>query len=299
MNFKIIVSILIMYVGFLANGVLYESLLPKKSLGAKSFNYPNALLFFMNLCNCLSAFIALLVMRSPIPKKPLPFLKVAIPQQIGLIAGKVASKYINYPTFSLLKCAKPVSVMLCQLLIFKKKIDPKRIIVVILLCTGLAVFGISGNFEKSSSYGVLLACVALFCDAIYVPFVDQLKAGNSPFVIMLYSFMWSVLLTLPMSYNEIIDSIYFLSKNQEFIGRVLAYGIIGGIAHIALFVAIGMADGLVISIATTTRKFFTILLSAIIYKHDLNKLQWTGIVIVFASLGIEIIFKQKKNIKKD
>ena len=131
MNFKIIVSILIMYVGFLANGVLYESLLPKKSLGAKSFNYPNALLFFMNLCNCLSAFIALLVMRSPIPKKPLPFLKVAIPQQIGLIAGKVASKYINYPTFSLLKCAKPVSVMLCQLLIFKKKIDPKRIIVVI------------------------------------------------------------------------------------------------------------------------------------------------------------------------
>ncbi|KAH0794956.1 Solute carrier family 35 member B1 [Histomonas meleagridis] len=270
--------------------------MPKKSKTSnnETFNYPNALLFTLNACNCIAAFIALLVTKSPIPKKPLPYLAITIPQQIGMMATSFAVKYIDYPTLSLMKSAKPVSVMLCQLLIFRKKIELKRVLVVIILCTGLAIFGINGNFGKSSELGIILACVGLFCDAIYVPLVDKIKVGNSPFVTMLYSYMWSLLIILPLRFNELKSAVIFLAEHKALIKNVLAYGISGSLAHIALFTAIGLTDGLIISIATTTRKFFTILLSAVIYHHELNRMQWLGVGIVFVALGIEIVFKQKK-----
>ena len=274
--------------------MLHEELISKKKVDPDGFRWPYALLFVYNFCAMSAAFIGMLLTKAKMPPSIFPYLKIALPQQIGLICTNQATQYVNYPTFQLMKSAKPVAVMLCQLLIFRKKIDTKRVIVVLLLSLGLAVFGISGKFEKSSYMGILFACGALFCDAIYVPIVDQLKVSGGPFVTMALSFMWSTIFVAILRFPEIIEAFTWIVHHQEILVKLALYGITGSIAACALFVALSVSDGLVVAIATTTRKFFTILLSALIFRHNLKPMQWAGVAIVFIALGIEILFKQKK-----
>jgi UDP-galactose transporter B1 len=151
----------------------------------------------------------------------------------------------------------------------------------------LAVFGLGGNFDKSSFYGILMTFGALFFDAVYVPMVDKMKVGTGgAFVTMLFSQMWSVVFTGLLSFKEIWHSLRYL--NGGVFVTLLGYGITGGAASASLFAAIELSDGLVLAIATTCRKFCTIVLSAIAFRHNLNVTQWIGVVIVFTALGIEI-----------
>lgn len=44
------------------------------------------------------------------------------------------------------------------------------------------------------------------------------------------------------------------------------------------------------SIATTTRKFFTILASVVIFGHSLLTRQWIGTVLVFIGLALDTVY---------
>ncbi|OHT10995.1 Solute carrier family 35 member B1 [Tritrichomonas foetus] len=296
---KLGIAIAIMYVSFLLYFMLHEELLPKKNASSDSFSYPNALIFFNDICYMLAAFIAVLITKAQLPKNPFPFIAISLPQQAGMACVNYAHKYVNYPTFQVMKAAKPMSVMLCKLLIFHQRIDIKTIYVVILLSIGLIIFGVNCHFESKSYIGVLYACGALFCDAIYVPIVDKLKVGNGgPFVTMFYNYMWSTLIVFILRFTEIFDAVFWIFKHQkEFLPKLLLFGVTGSIGQISLFAAIGLSDGLVLSIATTTRKLVTIVLSSIVFGHNLNSRQWLGVGIVFTALGIEIFFKSKKKVK--
>ena len=294
-------SIAVMYSGFLLFFILQESLLPKKNPNPDSFNFPNCLLFICDIFYMLSGLVSMLVTKATLPKNPLPYITVSIPLQISAATVNYASKYINYPTFQLLKSAKPLSVMLCQLFVFRQKIDTKKVIVVIILSIGLAIFGANGNFEGNSYYGFLWAFFGLFMDAIYVPLVDRLKKnGGGPFAILFYNYMWSALLVLVVAFADIRNGLLFIVNHPEVLPKIIMYGLSGSVAQIALFTAIGLSDGLVVAIATTTRKLFTIVLSSIFFGHSLNVRQWIGVALVFFALGIEILLKRKKNhVKED
>lgn len=54
-------------------------------------------------------------------------------------------------------------------------------------------------------------------------------------------------------------------------------------------------NSLVTSIITTTRKFFTVLMSVFIFKHDLATMQWVGVAMVFSGLISELFEKYQKN----
>ncbi|KAK8899890.1 hypothetical protein M9Y10_002213 [Tritrichomonas musculus] len=291
---KLSCAIAIMYIGFLLYFMLHEELIPKKNQSEDSFNFPNFLLFFNDVCYLIAAFIAILVTRAKLPSNPFPYMLIAIPQQIGLACSNYAPKYIDYPTYQVMKSAKPLSVMLCQILIFRQSISQKKIFVVILLSIGLIIFGMNGNFGKSSYIGIILACGALFSDAMYVPMVDKLKTKGGPFVTMFYNFMWSSLIVFLIQFMEIYRAIIWIMDHRFILPKLIAFGLTGSIAQVALFAAIGMSDGLVVAIATTTRKLFTIVLSSIVFRHNLNVRQWIGVAIVFIALGIEILFKTKK-----
>lgn len=48
---------------------------------------------------------------------------------------------------------------------------------------------------------------------------------------------------------------------------------------------------LVLTVTTTTRKFFTILASVVWFGHELSLTKWIAVALVFAGLSIEIISK--------
>ena len=57
-----------------------------------------------------------------------------------------------------------------------------------------------------------------------------------------------------------------------------------------IFLTVTYFGPLTCSICTTTRKFFTILGSVLIFRHPLTSLQWTGTVLVFAGLSLDSVF---------
>jgi len=63
-----------------------------------------------------------------------------------------------------------------------------------------------------------------------------------------------------------------------------------------IFVTISMFGPLTCSIITTTRKFFTILSSVILFQHSITVLQWEGTTLVFAGLILDIVFGKEQRI---
>jgi len=57
-----------------------------------------------------------------------------------------------------------------------------------------------------------------------------------------------------------------------------------------IFLTVTYFGPLTCSIITTTRKFFTILGSVLIFRHPLTILQWTGTILVFAGLSLDSAF---------
>jgi len=57
-----------------------------------------------------------------------------------------------------------------------------------------------------------------------------------------------------------------------------------------IFLTVTYFGPLTCSIFTTTRKFFTILGSVLIFRHPLTTLQWTGTLLVFAGLSLDSAF---------
>jgi drug/metabolite transporter (DMT)-like permease len=51
-------------------------------------------------------------------------------------------------------------------------------------------------------------------------------------------------------------------------------------------------------LSSSTRKFFTILLSVLLYGHSLQALQWTGVALVFFGLGFDIYAKYAESGQK-
>jgi len=70
-----------------------------------------------------------------------------------------------------------------------------------------------------------------------------------------------------------------------------------------IFLTVTYFGPLTCSVITTTRKFFTILGSVLIFRHPLTTLQWTGTLLVFAGLSLDSAFgkagKHKPASQKD
>jgi len=61
-----------------------------------------------------------------------------------------------------------------------------------------------------------------------------------------------------------------------------------------IFVTISTFGPLTCSIITTTRKFFTILSSVILFHHPVTVLQWFATTLVFAGLMLDTIFGKER-----
>ena len=67
-----------------------------------------------------------------------------------------------------------------------------------------------------------------------------------------------------------------------------------------IFMTVTNFGPLTCSIITTTRKFFTILMSVLIFQNPMSGRQWLGTVFVFIGLGLDSVYgKEKKKEKKE
>jgi UDP-galactose transporter B1 len=294
---KLVVTLTLMMLGFCTHFYLQEGLIPKRRTSS-DLPYPDVLQLFCNFSNVIFAIIIIAIRKLPWRQSPFPFIAVSIPQRLGATCQQFAQRHVDYPALQLFKSAKPIAVLAAQLLSRQKVADCKPIVVVVILSIGFAVFGFAGRLQSFSAWGTLLASGALFFDAIYVPIVDVVKKRGGPVIVMLYAQMWSFLIFGVLNGHQTIKAIRWIAAHPAILRKIAPYAVAGSFGQAALFFALGMTDGLVIAIATTCRKFCTILLSAIFYRHTLKKLQWIGVGIVFFGLLLDNVWEDRRRARK-
>lgn len=78
---------------------------------------------------------------------------------------------------------------------------------------------------------------------------------------------------------DIPVSDYFLTHSDKF-SLVLLFGLISAIGQVFIFRAIVTFGALTLAVITTTRKFFTVFLSILVFKHTLSMGQWMCVALV-------------------
>lgn len=85
-----------------------------------------------------------------------------------------------------------------------------------------------------------------------------------------------------------LHGIQFCLEFPEIIPQLLLFAISSGIGQTFIYLTLRKFGSLACSLVTTTRKFFTILLSVLLFGNEITDAQWIGVVIVFIGLGLDM-----------
>ena len=105
----------------------------------------------------------------------------------------------------------------------------------------------------------------------------------------------AVLIILLIFINfEFLHFMNFCMEHNEVGLLVLLTAITGSIGHYFTSAIISNFGPLPLSLVSTTRKFFTVFLSSLIFGNILSGMQWIATVIIFEALSLDIFFGKVK-----
>nr|XP_033773549.1 solute carrier family 35 member B1 [Geotrypetes seraphini] len=218
----------------------------------------------------------------------------------AMVSSNSALQFINYPTQVLGKSCKPIPVMLLGVTVLRKRYSLVKYLCVLLIVFGVALFmyrpnkGSSSGSEHVFGYGELLLLLSLTLDGLTGVSQDHMRAhfqtGSNH--MMLHINLWSTLFLgagIVLS-GEIWDFLSFAERYPSIINSILLFGLTSALGQTFIFMTVVYFGPLTCSIITTTRKFFTILASVIIFSNPISLMQWVGTFLVFLGLGLDAKF---------
>ena len=280
-----------------------EQLKRTKFAGGESFHYWTFVTLVSALTNVVVAYLSLRVSRShkeavAVEQSQSQFAWVALAQSLASATALSALQYVDFPTQTLGKCAKPISVLVVGLFFPGTKYTLKKAITAMLVCAGIAVFflgkessGSSGSASSFSLLGVGLIAASLLCDGLVGGLQSRIrsqadKRKPSPSQMMFFINAWSMLLigVLLLFNGELLPSLAFLGRHPATLLPLVGLALSMAIGQLFIYLLVTEFDPLVCSLTTTTRKFFSILGSVVVYGSPVFFWQWVGIGLVFAGL---------------
>lgn len=175
-----------------------------------------------------------------------------------------------------------------------------------LVTLGITLFQLSGKKKgkgEDSPYGIALLLLSLAMDGVTGTIQDKIKADKTkvkPTVheSMFYTNMAAVLiLAVAVAVTgQGISGVQYCIENPEIIQDLALFSLTSAFGQNFIFLTLTYFDALILSTVTTTRKFFTILVSVVLYGHELNRNQWLSVLLVFLGLMGEIYegYEKKK-----
>ncbi|XP_072560896.1 solute carrier family 35 member B1 [Paramormyrops kingsleyae] len=218
----------------------------------------------------------------------------------AMVSSNSALLYVNYPTQVLGKSCKPIPVMILGVTILRKKYPLAKYLCVLLIVSGVALFlykpqkGGGSAADHVFGFGEMLLVCSLMLDGLTGVAQDHMRNRfqTGPNHMMLHINLWSILV-LGISVlwtGEIWDFLSFAERFPNIYYTILLFGITSALGQTFIFMTVVFFGPLTCSIITTTRKFFTILGSVILFGNEISNLQWVGTVLVFFGLGLDAKF---------
>lgn len=223
----------------------------------------------------------------------------------AMLASNKALTWVNYPTQVVGKSCKPIPVMILGVLIGGKRYPLLKYMFVLMIVTGVALFMYKDGAKTSKGaddaiigIGEILLLVSLTCDGMTGAIQERMKAehGTKSGHMMKAINLWSILyLGLGLFITgEVWDFIGFVGRHPSIIWQLGSVSVASALGQYFIFMCVSDFGPLPCSLITTTRKFFTVLGSVIIFGNSLVQRQWIGAVLVFSGLILDGIYGKSK-----
>lgn len=152
---------------------------------------------------------------------------IALLQSVAMGSALMALDYLDFPTQTLGKCAKPISILLASFFFggLGTHYGLKKAFTAVMVCAGIAVFTlgkpgpIKGAVEVPDKWlGYMLLLVSLFCDGMigglqkdFEKFKDKRPTG---FQMMFFINAWSfgLVLCYELAFGNILPPFAFIGK---------------------------------------------------------------------------------------
>lgn len=237
------------------------------------------------------------------------YVSISLSNVIATSCQYEALKWLTFPTVTIGKCAKMLPVMI--ILNFKKKrrYSFADFAVVTTVMMGCAIMISSGNVaakrmgaaEEDTLYGFALLVAYLLFDAITSTYQQRLFERYEMSVLnqMLFINVSSAILSFIglLSTGGLSKSIQFVQSYPRSLPDIATLSLSAVAGQFAISYTIQSFGALLYAGIMTTRQFFSVLASDIIFKHGLTAVQWTGAFMVFAALFFKLWRKAVRGVE--
>ncbi|XP_039764143.1 solute carrier family 35 member B1 homolog [Pararge aegeria] len=228
----------------------------------------------------------------------------ALTYLLAMVCSVMALQWINYPTQVVGKAAKPIPVMILGVLIGRKVYPLKKYLFVFLIVVGIVMFMYKDQGKKLNDgsqgmgIGEVLLLLSLTMDGLTGAVQERIKSESSPtaYSMMLNTNWWSsIIITVGVILSgEISEFCTFVSKYPEVLIYIASFALTGALGQLFIFYMVAEFGPLPCAVVTTTRKFFTVLASVVIFGNILLARQWLGAILVFSGLFLDIFYSKGK-----
>lgn len=266
----------------------------------------------------------------PEQKDPTHFLYyvlAAAANATAMVTSNLALKWLTYPMQVIFKSAKPISIMISGL-VFCKRYPIRRYFFVVLIVIGVVMFKyfevkenkvpkksqdgeIASNKDTNTNsnsimndyglIGTLLLILSLCMDGLLGVIQDKIKDKYKPnfkqFMIGLSSYGAIILITIVIVIGEVETFFQFTTRHPIILLHITTYAVCGVCGQVFIYIMVSCFGSLACSVTTTTRKFFSVLFSIIMFQNPSTMEQWCGAILVFLGLFADAFFGKKRTTK--
>jgi solute carrier family 35 (UDP-galactose transporter), member B1 len=194
--------------------------------------------------------------------------------------------------------------MILGFLIAHKKYNFKKVIFVISIIISVIIFNYNQKKDSKKTesdnllWGNLMIAASLLFDGLLGATEDKMRAISKPSALnfMYYLNLWSIGFGLlgVLAFNEAPKFIDFTTRHPEIIKYFPLAILIGAIGQLFISSMLSNFGPLPLSLTTTVRKFFSVILSVIVHNNSLQWQQWGAAAIIFGALFTDAIMNKKK-----
>ncbi|XP_019560644.3 solute carrier family 35 member B1 homolog [Aedes albopictus] len=310
-NRKAIIAAVGIFVCYFYFGIIQEKITrgrygdePQED-GTRGEQFTFALALVGVQCICNWAFAKAILIARPQNQDTTPkvyYASSALTYLLAMISSNMALRWVAYPMQVVAKSAKPIPVMLLGVMFGRKSYTLQKYMFVLLIVIGVVLFMFKEGKTSSSplekeGMGQLLLAMSLIMDGLTGAVQERMRQHSSPSAqhMMLAMNGWSTLLLIPALFitGEAMEFIAFATKYPQMLGHLATLALAGALGQLFIFMMVSSFGALACSVVTTTRKFFTVLCSVLLFGNSLSSRQWMGAVLVFTGLFADMFFGKK------
>ena len=243
------------------------------------------------------------IMSSRQPKHVGPFYEysyASISNTLSSWCQYEALKFVGFPTQVLAKSFKVVPVMLMGKVVSNRTYPPNEYFTAIMLSVGVSMFLLSKDDSShpttaTTFAGIVILAGYMMFDSFTSNWQSELfsKHKMTPMQMMFGVNTFSCLFTVGslLFRGEFFSNIGFILQHIDFATHAVILSICSAIGQLFIFYTIATFGPLVFTLIMTTRQALSIILSCLVFGHELTIQAMLGVAIVFLSLLLRVYFK--------